>query len=195
MVNAGSVLCWGDNSVGQLGNGSTTSSNKPVAVTGLSVGVTALSAGARHACAQASAAKVLCWGDNSSGQLGTGNTTSSPTPVPVSGLSNDLSGLSAGVRSTCAFTSGGSAFCWGENSFGELGPPTPPLQSRYRGSLLASLHFPLDLTLHAQLWTSDPYGAGETVATTNWATVSILTRQRRCWFLLTRAAWQHSRQE
>ena len=78
----GTVKCWGDNSRGQLGNGSTTGSPTPVAVTGLT-GVTAIAAGDYFTCALLSGGAVKCWGDNSKAQLGDGTTTDATTPVSV----------------------------------------------------------------------------------------------------------------
>ena len=67
-----SLWCWGDNSNGQLGSGSQTSSSTPVAVTVLGKAWASVSAGSAHACALATDSTLWCWGDNSDGQLGTG---------------------------------------------------------------------------------------------------------------------------
>jgi alpha-tubulin suppressor-like RCC1 family protein len=80
---AGAVECWGDNTYGELGNGTTSASNVPVPVMGLSSGVAAISVGAESACALTFAGVAECWGDNTYGELGNGTTTSSATPVPV----------------------------------------------------------------------------------------------------------------
>jgi alpha-tubulin suppressor-like RCC1 family protein len=85
VTTAGAVECWGSNSQGGFGNGTTTSSAVPVA-TLLTSGVKSVSAGGwttQSTCALTTAGKVLCWGDNSTGGLGNGTTTSSLTPVPV----------------------------------------------------------------------------------------------------------------
>src|SRR5437870_1493513 len=85
LLASGTVECWGDNSSGELGNGTTTSSASPVTVSALTSAV-AIAAGGGHSCALLANGTVGCWGDNSSGELGNGTTTSSSTPVVVSGL-------------------------------------------------------------------------------------------------------------
>lgn len=121
VVNAaGGVQCWGLNQYGALGNNSTTSSNVPVQVSGLTSGVTSVSGGYRHTCATTTSGKVKCWGFNNVGQLGDNSTTNRTTPVDVANLSNvQQIGLSEGH--VCAVTTAGGAYCWGYNNNGQLG--------------------------------------------------------------------------
>jgi alpha-tubulin suppressor-like RCC1 family protein len=121
LTTVGGVKCWGDNSVGQLGNSSGASSNTPLDVSGLNSGITAISAGYQHTCALTAAGAVKCWGSNSSGQLGNNSTNNSNTPVDVSGLSNGVAVLSAGRIYTCAVIALAGVKCWGDNRYGQLG--------------------------------------------------------------------------
>jgi alpha-tubulin suppressor-like RCC1 family protein len=130
-ITFGIAYCWGSNHSGQLGNNTRESSLMPVAVEGLTSGVVGIAAGQASACAltmtgaDASAGgAVSCWGDNTYGQLGNGSTTSSPVPVPVTGLASGVLALSMGVSSVCALISDGTVECWGLNENGQLGDGT-----------------------------------------------------------------------
>ena len=114
-----SVQCWGDNQKGQLGNGTTSQSNIPVTVTGISSATKIAAAGFRS-CALLPSGSVQCWGDNSFGQLGNGTTTQSTTPVTVSDIST-ATDIATGYAHSCALLSGGAEQCWGDNAYGQLG--------------------------------------------------------------------------
>ncbi|NMM32959.1 MAG: RCC1 repeat-containing protein, partial [Phycicoccus sp.] len=116
VTTAGAVKCWGVNKVGELGDGTTTSSSTPVDVVGLGSGVAAVDAGWEHTCALTTAGAVKCWGYNSNGELGYGTTTYySNTPVDVVGLGSGVAAITAGMRHTCALITGGAIKCWGSN--------------------------------------------------------------------------------
>jgi alpha-tubulin suppressor-like RCC1 family protein len=85
---AGAALCWGDNSEGELGNSSSSDADSPVPVSGLSSGVAAIAAGYGHTCAVTSSGAAQCWGRNLDGQIDSGSTMPSSTPVDAVGVGN-----------------------------------------------------------------------------------------------------------
>ncbi len=121
LTTKGKVWCWGWNGNGQLGDNTTTSASKPVAVAGLGTGVKAIDAGYYHTCAITKKGAVKCWGSNNTGQLGDNSTTSSLTPVTVLGLTKGVRAISASYTHTCAITASRAARCWGFNGQGALG--------------------------------------------------------------------------
>jgi alpha-tubulin suppressor-like RCC1 family protein len=119
----GSVQCWGDNTLGQLGNGSAVSSSTtPVTATGLA-SATQLAAGSTHTCARLSSGAVRCWGGNIAGQLGDGTLADRRTAVAVVGISTAAM-VAAGQAHSCAVLTNGSVMCWGTNGSGQLGDGT-----------------------------------------------------------------------
>ncbi len=116
------VAAWGRNSEGQLGDGGTTDSDLPVAVSGLS-GVTAIAAGDDHSLALLSNGSVVAWGENLNGQLGNGSTKSSDVPVAVNGLSG-VTAIAAGNEHSLALLSNGTVMGWGDDRSGQLGNGT-----------------------------------------------------------------------
>ena len=126
----GEVWCWGDNTSGQLGDGSSGAASSrptPLKISSLS-GVVTIAAGSGHTCA-ATATQLFCWGRNDFGQIGDG-TTSGPrlAPTAVSGVSGPLQALALGDSHTCAVTSSGLS-CWGANGAGQLGNGTKDIGS------------------------------------------------------------------
>jgi alpha-tubulin suppressor-like RCC1 family protein len=118
-----SVKCWGLNSAGQLGDGTTTNRLTPTIISGISDAMS-VSAGGEHSCYLSTSGTVRCWGANTSGQLGDGSTTRRLTPVLVQALDNVKEISAAGVSHTCALKNDGTVWCWGSNSSGELGDGT-----------------------------------------------------------------------
>jgi len=121
VIAGGALRCWGENGYTQVGDGTTTTRTAPTAVPALSSGVASAQAGPRHACARTTAGAVLCWGDDSAGQLGNNcQGCENPVPTTVIGLASGVSALSVGSDFSCAIASG-AAKCWGSNFLGELG--------------------------------------------------------------------------
>jgi alpha-tubulin suppressor-like RCC1 family protein len=120
--DTGRVACWGSNSEGQLGDGSTTQRLVPVAVQGLNDAVD-LAAGEEFTCAVRATGAVVCWGTSALGQLGVAYTPTTPrstTPSVVPGVS-DATQVDAGRYHACARSSTGVVTCWGGNSSGQAG--------------------------------------------------------------------------
>nr|WP_255570868.1 S-layer homology domain-containing protein [Cohnella sp. CFH 77786] len=118
--NNGAVWTWGNNSSGQLGNGTTESSDTPLQVPGLS-GVIAVSAGTGHSMALKNDGTVWAWGANWRGQLGDGTTTNRLSPLQVPGLSG-VAAISAGWSNhSVAVKNDGKVWAWGDNDYGQLG--------------------------------------------------------------------------
>ena len=132
VTSAGGVKCWGNNEIGQLGNGASgegVMSTAPVDVVGLDSGVGAVAAGFAHTCALMTAGNVQCWGSNWHGELGAPTTGTcvidldgyqvpcSPTPVEVveedfQPLTGAVAITSGGGFRTCVLTTAGGVKCW-----------------------------------------------------------------------------------
>jgi len=121
LTGTGQLYCWGLNGDSQVGDGTRVDRLVPTRVPGVFQSVVA---GSGHTCG-ISGSRVLCWGSNRSGQLGTGGAVeTSGTPVQVQGLPSSPESLAAGAVHTCALLSGGQAYCWGQNLHGQLGDGT-----------------------------------------------------------------------
>jgi alpha-tubulin suppressor-like RCC1 family protein len=123
----GTVVAWGGNSAGQLGNGGTTSSSVPIRVEGLPVGrkFVAVAAGSNFSLALGDDGRVYAWGYNNSGQLGNNSTSVSAVPVPVDATGvlagKPVVAIAAGVSHGLALGADGSIAAWGSNASGQLG--------------------------------------------------------------------------
>ena len=127
----GSVYCWGDNSYGQLGNGTIVSQKTPVAVSGITGAATKVFCGSYHACALTTTGALYCWGSSFVGELGfastdlcVGNYSCSKTAKNVSAMGSGVKSASCGWQHTCAINSAGALFCWGRGMDGRLGNGT-----------------------------------------------------------------------
>lgn len=149
LMDDATIRCWGDDALGQLGNGETTFSVPvPTAVAGLT-GVTSVAAAGWLTCALEGGGAVACWGVNTSCELGNGcaifgvagsesDKVSDPNAVAVSALSGPVAALALGAQSdrsggfACAVLMDGTVECWGPNALGtdpsptvDVIPPTP----------------------------------------------------------------------
>lgn len=143
LLSDGSVVSWGHNPQGQLGDGTTTNRSTPVRVCAVGQtapcsaflsGVSGLVGGNDHTVALLTDGSVLAWGDNTFGQLGTGTTADSSTPVqvcamgqtaPCTAFLGGVSSLGPGLLdNSLAVGPGGVVFAWGNNFFGQLGDGT-----------------------------------------------------------------------
>jgi alpha-tubulin suppressor-like RCC1 family protein len=115
------MYCWGDDTFGEIGNGSDGGGETPRLATVKSERFTAVSAGLHHVCALNLIGRAYCWGSDSRGQLGDSRSMHSTTPIPVSDSTLLFRAISAGENHTCGVTTSGNAYCWGEGSAGQLG--------------------------------------------------------------------------
>jgi alpha-tubulin suppressor-like RCC1 family protein len=115
------LYCWGSDEVGQIGNGQDGAGETPSLATVQNQRFSAVSAGSRHACALNLVGAAYCWGDDTFGQLGDSRRIHSTTPIPISETSLRFRAISAGDRHTCAVTTSGQAWCWGDGVQGQLG--------------------------------------------------------------------------
>jgi len=136
LTASGAAYCWGDNTFGQLGLGTTVGPKScgsalgiafqcadTATATAVGLDFTNLVAGTWHTCAVTRGGTTYCWGINAFGQLGDSSATDRPGPVAVGGTVSFVA-LTAGSYHTCGLTSDGTAFCWGRNDGGQLGVAT-----------------------------------------------------------------------
>jgi alpha-tubulin suppressor-like RCC1 family protein len=148
VLASGGLKCWGPNDRGQLGNGTLDTIPVPTTVFGMDgVGakVVAVSPAEDHSCALLDDGSVRCFGENSYGELGDGQTVAySTTPVPCA-FSRPASLIASGIHFTCAALSDGKVECLGRGDFGQLGNGgdshslTPVAASLPGGTVLESI--------------------------------------------------------
>ena len=148
----GTVLCWGHNRYGQIGNGAVGGVLPPTVVNGFAAGsgVVAIAAGGANTCAIKSDQSVYCWGHNGVGEVGDGTTVDRyvPTPVTSLGFASGVISVSVGFAHACAVRNDGDVFCWGFNGVGQLGNggiqnalvPTPTLLHVDEGALAVEVN-------------------------------------------------------
>ncbi len=122
----GNLWCWGENAYGKLGTGDEVDHTYPVLITN-SMGTkwSSVSLGIKQTCGVDVENNLWCWGDNSLGQLGTGDYTGSYYPVIVSNSAGtSWSSVSLDQFSTCGIDTESTLWCWGVNDSGQLGNGT-----------------------------------------------------------------------
>jgi alpha-tubulin suppressor-like RCC1 family protein len=122
LTDSGAAYCWGSNSEGQLGDGTTTPRSSPTPVAGDLV-FAALAAGHASACGLTPFGAAYCWGSNGFGQLGQGDTRGRLTPVPVA-FDRHFTALAGGGLHMCGVDDAGVVHCWGSSVGGQLGSAT-----------------------------------------------------------------------
>jgi len=121
MDTASGAWCWGPNASGQLGNGSTTDSPIPVAVTGAHT-FASLTVAPSTICGIDAASHTWCWGANNHGQLGKGDTSNAKDPAAVDTATGYKALASEDGSWFCGLTTAGVARCWGQNGSGQASP-------------------------------------------------------------------------
>ena len=122
----GELYCWGDNSAGQLGDGTTSSQSEPTLIAE-GIGWTSVTAGSSMTCGVTEAAALYCWGSDDLGRLGTGtwNGPNQLTPVQVGVLGTRWLTVFLALYHGCGLQEDGSLWCWAGNGYGEQGTGEP----------------------------------------------------------------------
>jgi alpha-tubulin suppressor-like RCC1 family protein len=118
--DGGTIWCWGDGSRGQLGHGGTPDSTLPVATDAPGITFSAVSSGGFHSCGLTNGGSVMCWGDNTSGAVGTNGADDYHLSPALIFDSRSYTQVSAGAAHTCG-VSAAAVYCWGRNNEGQIG--------------------------------------------------------------------------
>lgn len=118
----GQSYCWGDNTAGDLGDGTTLPRNVPTLVSG-NLPFVSLSGGYWHSCGLTGSGLGYCWGFNSFGDLGDGTNDTRHVPTPIAGDHRFIM-LETRTWGGCGLVAGGAAWCWGNNDNGVVGDGT-----------------------------------------------------------------------
>lgn len=120
----GAVYCWGQQPPGVVISDTSLLAIASPAPVANGVSLASVSAGHKHACGLAPDGHAYCWGRNTSGQLGDSTTTDRLSPVPLAGAAVFASLTAHAPSHSCGIDGAGTALCWGQNSFGQLGNGT-----------------------------------------------------------------------
>lgn len=161
----GSLWAWGDNTYGQLGDGTTTATLNPKQI-GSDTGYVSVTAGYFHSVALKSDGSLWAWGRNDHGQLGDGTTVDRPVPTRI-GTDTGYTAIAAGESHTLALKSDGSLWAWGRNDSGQLGDgtvsdsATPQLVNAGYSVIAAGKYFSLAIQWDGSLWAWGDNGIGQ----------------------------------
>ena len=122
-IIGGGVKCWGDNVSGQLGDFSTTAKTTPAQVFGLTSGAVAIAAGGSTTCALMATGAIKCWGANTFGQIGNGDTVKKNVPT-LGPVLPGVTAIAVGGNHACAIADGGKIYCWGAGGAYQMGNGT-----------------------------------------------------------------------
>jgi alpha-tubulin suppressor-like RCC1 family protein len=118
----GTLWAWGENTFGQVGDGTNTQRNYPVQI-GSAINWVSVTAGTTYSIGLKADGTLWGWGENAYGQLGNGTILPQNTPVQI-GTASDWATIAAGAYHTVALKSNGTLWAWGRNNFGQLGDGT-----------------------------------------------------------------------
>ncbi|MFM2310082.1 MAG: hypothetical protein RLY87_2204, partial [Chloroflexota bacterium] len=181
----GVVTCWGDNSYGELGDGTTGTSAATPVVASVIEGSMHIAVGWHHACSITTDRTVVCWGWNSQRQLGNSVTVDAVTPQVVFDVVGAKQ-LALGATHACAVLQTGKVMCWGGNSYGQLGQGNTNTYTKAIGvaltgvtSISASNNHTCAVTStrNVYCWGANTYGqSGGTVMTSNVLSPTLIKR-------------------
>ena len=164
----GTLWAWGDNTYGQLGDGTLITRGKPEKI-GTDTDWVSVAAGASHTVAVKSNGTLWAWGNNSDGQLGDGTTTQRKIPYQITSAGDGWTTVTAGADHTVALKSDGTLWAWGSNDYGKLGDGSTtqskgPVQVKSSGngwiSVAAGRNHTVAVKVDGTLWAwgSNEYG-------------------------------------
>ena len=125
----GTLWSWGQNSFGQLGDGTSSDRSSPVTTIGGGTNWKQVSCGSTHIAAIKTDGTLWTWGSNISVQLGDGTTSNRLSPVTTAGGGTNWKQVAGGAGHTVAIKTDGTLWTWGENAVGALGDNTTTARS------------------------------------------------------------------
>jgi alpha-tubulin suppressor-like RCC1 family protein len=142
LLDDGEAFCWGINSQGQSGNGVPAGAgvNTPYPVEG-GYRFASLSAGGSFTCGILLTGETYCWGNNTGGTLGDGTTLTRGEPSPVNGQHHFVQVSASTLANVCAVDTDGQAWCWGDNTYGQIGDGTVGAQKNVPTAVSGGLKF------------------------------------------------------